>query len=65
MLRVNHQLSIGDEAYDQGAEILKDFFKRELSKFDTPELDPLGKEIIDAYMRDASVEEFAALIPQD
>ncbi len=65
MLRVNHQLSVGDEAYDQGAEILKDFFKRELVKFDTDELDPLGKQIIDAYMRDASVAEFAELIPQD
>lgn len=65
MLRTNHQLSIGDDAYDRGAEILKDFFKKELAKFDTPDLDPLGKEIIDAYMRDASVTEFAELIPQD
>lgn len=65
MLRTNHQLSIGDETYDKGAEILKEFFKKELAKFDTEDLNPLGKEIIDAYMRDASVAEFAALMPQD
>lgn len=65
MLRTNHQLSIGDETYDAGAEILKEFFKQELAKFDTEDLHPLGKEIIDAYMRDASVAEFAALMPQD
>ena len=65
MLRVNHQLSIGEEAYDAGAKILTDFFKQELKKFDTPDLSPLGKKIIDAYMNDASVEEFAALMPQD
>ena len=64
-LRVNHQLSIGEEAYDQGAVILTDFFKRELAKFDTPELNPLGKKIIDAYMKGSTVAEFEALLPQD
>ena len=65
MLRVHHQLSIGDEAYDEGATILKDFFKRELEKFNTPELNDLGRDIIEAYMRDASVAEFSELMPQD
>ncbi len=65
MLRVNHQLSIGKEAYDQGAEILDGFFRRELEKFNTPDLSPLGKRIIDAYMNGSTVAEFEALLPQD
>lgn len=64
MLQTNHQVNIGDKAYDEGSEILKDFFKRELNKFLTPELDPLGRAIIEAYMRDASVQEFEELLPQ-
>jgi hypothetical protein len=63
MLRTNHQINIGDEAYDAGAKLLTDFFKRELVKYNTEELNPLGRQIIDAYMRDATVEEFAALMP--
>jgi len=62
MLRTNHQSCIGDEAYDAGAMILMNFFKEELVKFNTPDLAPLGKRIIDAYMRDASVAEFDELI---
>jgi hypothetical protein len=63
MLRTNHQINIGDEAYDAGAKLLTDFFKNELIKFNTEELNPLGRQIIDAYMRDATVEELEALMP--
>lgn len=62
LLRTNHQLSIGNEAYDVGSKILVDFFKKELQKFVDTDLNPLGKKIIDAYMNDATVQEFSELI---
>ena len=57
------QSEIGPEGYDQGAKILTDFFKSELKKFDMPEIDPLGKKIIDCCMNDGSLDEYLALIP--
>lgn len=62
-LRVNQQLSIGDEAYDKGAKILCDFFKKELAAYQVEELHPLGKTIIEAYMNNATLAEFEELIP--
>ncbi len=51
------------ESYDKGAEMLGDFFKKELEKFNTEELDPLGKKIIECCLRDGSLEEYLELIP--
>ncbi len=65
LLRTNHQLSIGDEAYDAGAKILTDFFKQELSKFLVDGLSDLGREIIEAYMNDEPLSKFDELIKVD
>lgn len=65
MLQVNHQLGIGDETYDKGAMILRDFFEKELSKFNTPDLNPLGRKIIDCFMRRGSVSEYVDFIPME
>jgi len=65
LLRTNRQLEIGNEAYDAGAKILEDFFKQELKKFQTEDLNPLGKKIIDTYMAGASVAELDALLPMN
>ncbi len=62
LLKVDKQSEVGTKAYDAGAKILTDFFKKELEKFYCDELDETGKKIIEAYMRDASVEEFAELL---
>lgn len=64
LLNVNMQLEVGNEAYDIGAKILTDFFKKELKKYDTEKLNPLGKEIIKACMEDASLEDYYKLIPK-
>ncbi len=64
LIKVNIQGRVGNEAYDIGAKYFTDFFKEQLKKFDTPELLPLGKKIIEAVMNDASVEEFYNLIPK-
>lgn len=65
MLRTNHQLSIGDEAYDKGAKILNDFFKEELAKYLVDDLEPLGREIIEAYMNDVPLSKYEELIPRN
>ncbi len=65
LLQTNLQLSIGNEAYDQGAKILVDFFKQELEKYLVDGLSPLGRQIIEAYLNDASVQEFENLIPMN
>ena len=57
------QAEVGLEGYDTGAEILKDFFKRELIKFDVPELGPLGKKILDLFMNDAKLDDYIEVIP--
>uniref|UniRef100_A0A7C3IJK1 DUF4914 family protein n=1 Tax=Gracilinema caldarium TaxID=215591 RepID=A0A7C3IJK1_9SPIR len=63
LLEVNKQLDVGDEGYDAGARILADFFKKELSKYLVPELDSLGKQIIECCLRDGTLEEYIKLIP--
>ena len=62
-LQTDHQPTVGKEAYDEGAEILKDFFKRELEQFNTDDLMPLGKAIINCFLNDGTVEDYVNLIP--
>ncbi len=62
-LQVNRQSDVGDEAYEEGANILTDFFKRELAKFMTPDLDNLGKQIIDCCMSNGTLKEYVDLLP--
>ena len=57
------QSEVGPEGYDKGAEILTDFFKSELEKFNVVELDPLGKKIIDTFLNNGTLEDYIALIP--
>ncbi len=62
-LKVYKQDEVGMEGYDAGAEKLYDFFKEELAQYLTPELNPKGKEIIEACLRGATVEDYQALLP--
>ena len=62
-LRPEMQPEIGTGGYDIGAVQLTDFAKRELEKFDTDDLKPIGKKIIDCCYRDASLDEYIELIP--
>ncbi|MCL1832100.1 MAG: DUF4914 family protein [Oscillospiraceae bacterium] len=57
------QPEIGLEGYDKGAEVLATFFKDELKKFIAPDLDPLGKQIIDCCMNDGTLQDYIKLIP--
>lgn len=62
LLEVDQQPEVGIEGYDEGARILSDFFKRELAAFLTPELDPLGRQIIEACLADSGLETYKNLI---
>lgn len=64
LLNVNMQPEVGNEAYKIGAKMLTDFFKKELQKYNTENLNPLGKEIIQACMNDADLNTYYNLIPK-
>ncbi|TFH05846.1 MAG: DUF4914 family protein [Spirochaetales bacterium] len=63
-LAVHEQIEVGVEGYDKGAKILHDFFLQELEQFDTPDLIPLGRKIIELCRQDASVEDYWNVLPQ-
>lgn len=62
-LKPETQQEVGLEGYDAGAKILTDFFKQELVKYHTEELNPLGRQIIDMFFEGASVDDYMDLIP--
>lgn len=62
-LKVYKQPEIGFEGYDAGAGILQEFFMKEVQKYLRPELSPLGRKIIEAFLAGASVEEYNAILP--
>jgi hypothetical protein len=62
-LQPETQPEVGLSGYDEGSAILKEFFKDELKKYDTPALTPLGKQIIDCCMNDGTLEDYIKLIP--
>ena len=61
-LKVFKQDEVGIAGYDEGAKKLYDFFREELTQYLTPELNPKGKEIIEACLSGATVEEYQALL---
>jgi len=61
-LQVETQPDVGEEAYDKGAEMLYEFFHKELQGFLSDDLDPLGRKIIQCCLDRGSVAEYEALI---
>lgn len=61
-LQVETQPEVSEETYDRGADMLKQFFKEQVKKFDHPELDPLGKHIIECCLSDGTINDYNALI---
>lgn len=62
-LQVDTQPEVGEEAYDEGANILREFFHACLKDFQDPELDPLGQKIINCCLDGGSLEDYEGLIP--
>ncbi len=63
-LRVHEQLEVGVEGYDAGADILREFLLEELKQFDSDDLMPLGRTIIELCRNNAGVDEFWDVLPQ-
>ena len=62
-LRTELQSEIGLEAYDAGARMLANFFKREVGAYlQYPDLDPVGAEIIRACLNDADLATYEELL---
>ncbi len=62
-LQVDTQPEVGEDGYDRGAAILREFFHQELKQYLAPGLSALGRRIIECCLDDGDVEDFAALIP--
>lgn len=61
-LEVNTQPEVGDEGYDKGAEILREFFHQCLRQYLEPDLSPLGRSIIECCLENGSVEDYELLL---
>ena len=62
-LRPETQEALGEEGYDKGAEILYNFFAKELAVYDTEELHPVGRQILECFKNRGSVEDYCSIIP--
>ncbi|RUL89798.1 DUF4914 family protein [Tautonia sociabilis] len=62
-LQVDRQKEVGEDGYDAGAAILTDFFRKELANYLVPDLDPLGRQIIECMLDGGTVRDYEALIP--
>jgi hypothetical protein len=63
LLRVHEQLEVGTEGYDGGAEVLVEFFRDQLSQFQTNDLSVEGRRIIEVSMDGGSVADYEAAMP--
>ena len=61
-LEVNSQPEVGDDGYDRGGAILRDFFHKHLKQFIDPELSGLGRRIIECCMDDGTIVEYESLL---
>lgn len=62
LLQVEQQPEVGEETYDKGAALLREFFHSELGQYRTDDLLPLGREIIDCCLAGGTVADYAALM---
>jgi hypothetical protein len=60
---VSKQPEVGVEGYEAGAKILYDFFRTQLAKFDSSDMAAHGKQIIQACLDNASIEDYEKFTP--
>lgn len=63
-LHVDLQPEVGGEAYDRGAQILTEFFQAQIKQFLDTGLEPRARQLIEACLDNASVEEYDRLMQQ-
>ena len=59
---VDQQPEVGTLAYDRGAEILEEFFHREISQFLEDDLHPTGRRIIECCLNGGSLSDYQSLL---
>lgn len=59
---VEKQTELGQQAYDEGALMLENFFKEHLATFLEDDLHPLGRRIIECCMDKGSLDDYMSLI---
>jgi hypothetical protein len=64
-LKVYKQPEVGMDGYDKGAEMLYDFFKKELPQYLVPGLSDLGKQIVQTCLDGGSVKDYNNLIKRE
>ena len=62
-LRPEKQAALGEDGYDKGAEILYDFFAKELEVYNTEDLHPVGKQILECFFNRGTIEDYCAITP--
>ncbi|HDY75667.1 MAG TPA: DUF4914 family protein [Candidatus Marinimicrobia bacterium] len=62
-LEVDTQPEVGKDGYDQGANIIKEFFAENLSGFLNPELTASGRQIIECCLDNGNVEDYLQFFP--
>ena len=66
LLEVNQQAEVGEEGYDVGAQMLWDFFCRELHPLSThPDLLPEGRDIISCCLSRGTLADFESVLAPD
>ncbi len=60
---VQDQYEVGVDTYDQGDKILNAFFLEQLKKYCIPELDAVGRKIIDCCLNNGTVQDYESIIP--
>jgi len=66
LLKVELQKEVGIEAYDEGAKILYDFFRKQLEVYyRDPDLMPLGKKIIDCFLSKGNLSDYISFIENE
>lgn len=62
-LQVDTQPEVGEEGYDAGAAILRQFFTTHVKQFLSPTLAPRARQIIECCLDDGSLEQYIDLLP--
>ncbi len=61
-LNVESQPEVGPAGYDAGADILYDFFRKQLHQFLEADLHPIGRQIIQACLDGATVKDYESFL---
>jgi hypothetical protein len=64
-LQVEKQGEVGEEAYDEGNQILQKFFKENLKKFIDEDLMDTGKKIIECCLDNGDLDDYISLIDSE